>query len=64
MAFRAQRRETPFPYGDPELDGFVGWWDDLYGPNYLEDHLGPGPNGHDMVTEEHLKVAKTEFKAM
>ena len=27
--------EAAFPYGDPELVGFVKWWEDLYGTEYL-----------------------------
>ena len=39
------------------------WWEDLYGPDYLEEHTGKGPNGHDDVTEQILEKAKLEFKA-
>ena len=55
--------EAAFPYGDPELVGFVEWWEDLYGTEYLEEHPGAGLNGHDVVTEQILEKAKLEFKA-
>ena len=37
-------QSSGFPYGDPELDGFVEWWETdphtNYGPDYLHDHRG------------------------
>ena len=62
---RAKREEKKiaYPYGDADLEGFVEWWDDLYGPDYLEEHPGTGPNGHDEITEQILERGKDEFKA-
>ena len=48
--------------GDPELMGFLEWWEDLYGPEFLDEHPGEGKNGHDPVTEQILEKAKLEFK--
>jgi hypothetical protein len=54
-------------YGAAWSVGFVEWWENdpatNYGPDYLRDHPGPGPNGHDSVTELILEKAKLEFKA-
>ena len=55
--------QEPIPYGDSELEGFVEWWEALYGIDYLANHPGSGPNGHDDVTEQILEKAKIEFKA-
>ena len=51
------------PFGDPELDGFFDWWDVLYGPTYLSEHPGNGPNGYDETTEDIVAKGILEFKA-
>ena len=63
----APKEEVGFPYGDAELEGFEEWFENDpatdYGPHFLNNHPGDGPNGHDDVTEQILEKAKIEFKA-